>query len=204
MVTATDIVRICYAEAGYAEKDNVFDLYSNVVGSKNYTKYAKECADAGLFNGDKQGYDWCAVFVNWVMLQVAKTKNEVMRRLCQDGLCGAGCEQSVDYYKNHNRFFHEPKIGDQIFFEYDGDLSSDHTGYVVGISEDFVYTIEGNSHDKVSKNMYAKGYKYIFGYGRPIYDGEEEESKNEDTSIVKTHVVAPGDTLWDISMKYFK
>ena len=56
-----------------------------------------------------------------------------------------------------------PKSGNIIFFDWDHDGTSDH----VGVENNIVYTIEGNSGDKIAKLSYEKNSPYIMGYGTP-------------------------------------
>ena len=44
---------------------------------------------------------------------------------------------------------YEPRSGDIIFFDWDGDMSADHVGIVEKVENGRVYTVEGNSGDSV-------------------------------------------------------
>ncbi|MDQ7827342.1 MAG: CHAP domain-containing protein [Candidatus Eremiobacteraeota bacterium] len=57
-----------------------------------------------------------------------------------------------------------PKAGDAILFDWDGDNTPDHIGIVEKVEGGKVYTIEGNSSDKVSKRSYALNSGSIDGY----------------------------------------
>jgi hypothetical protein len=59
-----------------------------------------------------------------------------------------------------------PKAGDAILFDWNGDNTPDHIGIVEKVQGGKVYTIEGNSSDKVSKRSYALGSGDIEGYVR--------------------------------------
>ena len=61
----------------------------------------------------------------------------------------------------------EPSAGHIIFFDWDGDSVSDHVGIVEKVENNIVYTIEGNSGDKIAKLSYEKNSPYIMGYGTP-------------------------------------
>ncbi|WP_143352927.1 CHAP domain-containing protein [Enterococcus villorum] len=60
-----------------------------------------------------------------------------------------------------------PKSGNIIFFDWDGDSVSAHVGIVEKVENEVVYTIEGNSGDKIAKLSYEKNRPYIIGYGIP-------------------------------------
>ena len=63
-----------------------------------------------------------------------------------------------------------PKAGDLIFFRSAGvSRASDHVGIVRYVKNGRVYTVEGNSSNRVSANDYALSDTYIVGYGRPNY-----------------------------------
>ena len=67
MSKPSDIVTIALAEVGYREKAsnaNLDDKTANS-GAANWTKYARDLAAAGYYNGNKNGYAWCDVFVDW-------------------------------------------------------------------------------------------------------------------------------------------
>ena len=56
------------AEVGYLEKKTNKNLDSKTAnaGYNNYTKYARDLdAISGFYNGKKQGYAWCDMFVDW-------------------------------------------------------------------------------------------------------------------------------------------
>lgn len=166
--TVLDIAR---AEIGYHEKASNSQLNDKTAngGSGNYTKYAKELAATKIHNGNKNGYAWCDVFVDWLFYK-AFGESTAMSMLCQPAYsAGAGCLYSAQYYKSAGRWYSStPQAGDQIFFTSNGDVS--HTGIVESVSGDTVTTIEGNTSDAVARRTYQIGSSYIYGYGRPRYE----------------------------------
>ena len=66
MSKPADIVAIALAEVGYREKatNSVLDDKNANSGSNNWTKYARDLAAAGYYNGNKNGYAWCDCFVD--------------------------------------------------------------------------------------------------------------------------------------------
>jgi len=171
MSKASEIVAIALNEVGYKEKASNKNLDSKTAnaGSSNWTKYARDLAAADYFNGNKNGYEWCAVFACWCFYKAYGAK-EGQRIQCQTGPYGAGCGFSMQYYQQQKRFDKNPKVGDQIFFRYSGSSGADHTGIVVEVTSSQVKTVEGNSGDQVKKNTYARTYGCIIGYGHPLYD----------------------------------
>ena len=178
-----DVIKIAKAEVGYLEKASNSNLDSKTgnAGSKNYTKYARDLDKiAGFYNGRKQGYAWCDVFVDWCFVKAYGVDN-AKRLLCQpDKSLGAGCVYSMRYYKSKKQLYSSPKVGDQIFFkDSDGDVI--HTGIVYDVDGTYVYTIEGNTSSVagvvanggcVREKKYKLSYNRIAGYGRPAYDAK--------------------------------
>ena len=169
------------AEVGYCEKasnSNLDDKTANA-GRNNYTKYARDLDKvSGFYNGRKNGYPWCDVFVDWCMYKTFGAEN-AKKLLCQPNKsAGAGCTSSMNYYKSKKQFYTSPKVGDQIFFK-DSEGGAKHTGYVEGIDGTYVYTIEGNTSSAsgvvanggcVARKKYKLNDAAIAGYGRPKYD----------------------------------
>lgn len=167
MTPQKQIINLAFSQVGYHEKDSAADLdNTDGGGSGNYTKYARDLdAVPGYYNGQKQGYAWCDVFVDWLFVQCFGA--DVGRRMLYQPLqsAGAGCTYSYQYFKAAGALYHEPKPGDQIFFG--STTLSTHTGIVVDVDADTVYTVEGNSGDAVQKRAYKLGSSNIVGYGRP-------------------------------------
>lgn len=176
-----DLITIAKDEVGYLEKASNSNLDSKTAnaGSNNYTKYARDLNNiSGFYNGKKQGYPWCAVFVNWCFVQAFGVDN-AKRLLCQPSKSlGAGCEYSMQYYKNAGRFKTSPAVGDQIFFK-DSSGNIGHTGIGYNVDKSYVYTIEGNTSSAsgviangggVYQKKYLLNYNRIAGYEHPAYD----------------------------------
>lgn len=175
--TAKQLVAIAEAEIGYHEKASNSNLDSKTAnsGNKNYTKYGRDLHEAGYYNGNKNGYDWCDQFVDWCFYQLCgRNKDKAEYLECQTGNYGAGCGYSLKYYKAAGRFDGNPKVGDQIFFKYGADDSTaDHTGIVVGLTAKMIRTVEGNSGNEVKRKAYRRFDQTIIGYGHPRYDADE-------------------------------
>ena len=171
MSKASEVVAVAISQIGYKEKATNKNLDDNTAnaGSANWTKYARDLYAAKYYNGNKNGFAWCDVFVDWCFFK-AYGATEGQRIECQTGDCGAGCTFSMQYYQAKGRFDKNPKVGDQIFFRYSGSSGADHTGIVVEVTSSQIVTVEGNSGDQVKKNTYARTYGCIIGYGHPLYD----------------------------------
>ena len=168
MSKPSDIVTIALAEVGYREKASNASLDDKTAnsGAANWTKYARDLAAAGYYNGNKNGFAWCDVFVDWCFFK-AYGAVEGQRIQCQTGPLGAGCIFSAQYYQQKGRYDRNPKVGDQVFFQSGGEIG--HTGIVVEVTDSSIVTIEGNSSDQVKRNTYSRSNSYIAGYGHPLY-----------------------------------
>lgn len=174
-IYTSDVLRIASNEVGYKEKETNYDLDSKTAnaGDGNWTKYARDlwAADPHFYQGPKNGFDWCTVFVDWCIYEASgRDAARAQAALYYTGPYGAGCGPSVSYYKQAGAWVSTPKAGDQIFF---GSASSvRHTGLVEKVEGGKVYTIEGNSGNMVCRREYSLKDSSILGYGRPAYDGE--------------------------------
>ena len=141
MSKPSDIVTIALAEVGYREKASnaALDDKTANAGAANWTKYARDLAAAGYYNGNKNGYAWCDVFVDWCFFK-AYGAVEGQRIQCQTGPLGAGCIYSAQYYQQKGRYDRNPKVGDQVFFQSGGEIG--HTGIVVEVTDSTIVTVE--------------------------------------------------------------
>ena len=174
------ILDIANAEVGYLEKskkayqEDPTVLYDKTrgAGQDNYTKYAKEMDSLNIYNGIKQGYPWCDVWIDWIFMQ------SVGLDRARELLIGwsAGCTQDWNWLKNAGRIVNEPQRGDLIFFR---DLS--HIGIIEKVENNKIYTIEGNTSNaaelimnggEVAKKVYDRNSLAIFGFARPNYNNE--------------------------------
>ena len=127
------VISLALSQEGYLEKASnaQLDDFKANAGNKNFTKFARDLdAIPGFYNGRKNGFPWCDVFVDWLFVQAFGAEN-AKKLLCQPGKSlGAGCGYSARYYKANGQFHtKDPKPGDQVFFlDSAGDVA--HTGLV--------------------------------------------------------------------------
>lgn len=194
------LIATARAEIGYIEKETNSKLDDKTAnaGDGNWNKYARDLDALGVvYNGRKNGYAWCDIFVDWCFIQTFGLELG-LRLLCQakKGV-GAGCSGSANYYKQKGRFHKSgPQPGDQIFFTKDGGKSFYHTGIVTEIKGGKVYTVEGNTSSTpgvvenggmVRDKSYSLSYAKIGGYGRPDYSlvrGDDEEMTQEQFNVM--------------------
>ena len=209
---ASAVIAVAIGELGYVEKASNSQLDSKTAnpGSANWTKYARDFDEKypKWYNGKKNGYEWCDMFVDWCFVTAFGYEN-ALRLLCQpERSCGAGCTWSAKYYKQKGQFFtSNPQVGDQIFFGTSIDNCT-HTGLVEKADSSKVYTIEGNTSNKCARRSYALNSAKIVGYGRPAYDAEPgntntgSQTPSSGTTSEVTYTVVAGDTLSKIAAKY--
>lgn len=175
-------------QVGYMGKrsNSQLDEYKANTSGK-WNKYARDLDALGdFYNGKKNGYDWCDVFVDWCF--VTTFGRSLGQKLLgqPDRSLGAGTGYSLKYYKQMGRLFSNPEPGDQIFF---GDSKSTwHTGIVSKVAGGYVHTIEGNAGNPsaVRAARYTIGGKNIKGYGRPDWALVPDEKEDNDVVYYKT------------------
>ena len=114
--------------------------------------------------GFTEHVEWCACFVSWCANQCGYLDTVIPKY--------AGCTIGVQWFKARNQWADRsitPESGMIIFFDWDGDGVSDHTGIVEKSENGYIYTIEGNTSNSCSRRQYTVGYYQIAGYGIPIY-----------------------------------
>ena len=174
------VIATAQAEIGYLEKATNAQLDDKTAnaGANNWNKFARDLDNLGdLFNGKKNGYDWCGVFATWCFIQTfGKELGQAL--LCQPPKSlAAGVKYAANYFKNKGRFHtSNPQPADQIFFYGSSTDVWQHTGLVEKVEGGKVYTIEGNTTGAsgvvyngggVARKSYALNYSRIAGYGRP-------------------------------------
>ncbi len=163
---AFDAVAAALSQIDYHEGNSKADFDGeNSAGSKNYTEYNRAM---GTISGS-YSYAWCAAFVSWC-LDVAGAKESAGGKFTS---CTLWVErlQELGLYSTRASGY-TPKAGDLIFFRSAGvSRASDHVGIVRFVKGGRVYTVEGNSSNKVALRDYALTDTYIVGYGKPKYTG---------------------------------
>ena len=109
--------------------------------------------------------EWCACFVSWCADQCGYIESGLVPKF-------AGCVDGANWFKSNGKWqdrTYEPKVGDIIFFDWEGDGTTDHVGIVEKCENGTVHTVEGNSGDACKQRQYAVGSSNIYGYGIPAY-----------------------------------
>lgn len=109
--------------------------------------------------------EWCACFVSWCANECGYIDAGIIPKY-------AGCVNGAQWFKDRGQWAdrnYEPAPGTIIFFDWEGDGETDHTGIVQKCENGIVYTVEGNSGDACRQRQYAVGSSSIYGYGIPAY-----------------------------------
>lgn len=150
---------------------NVLDLYNKVnietiTRNKITSSLIPEIGNTGdkywKWYGFNHRVEWCAVFVSYIANQNGILNTKVPKFVW--------VKVGVDYYKDKGLLKkpkeYTPKPADLIFFDWNNNGVIDHVGYVLNVSGDNVYTVEGNvDHKDVRKKKYPLNSNYIYGYG---------------------------------------
>lgn len=151
-VYADDLLEIAKSQLGYAESTKNYIINEEDSRKKGYSRY-------GDWYGDKYG-DWCAMYVSFC-LSYSEVVGVPYESNCQDWI-DILSDEKYDLYAEASEY--TPKVGDIIFFDWQGDGVSDHVGIVAEVTEATetepakVKTIEGNSSDRVEYNCIYRFY----------------------------------------------
>lgn len=170
------LIKTAKDEIGYLEKGGPYTLYEKKMsaGGKNYTKYNYEMNRIEPEVMDYPAH-WCDAFVDWCFMDTFGI--DLARKML--GGFDDYTPYSFQKFIDNDAWHQNPEVGDQIFFQ-NAEGKICHTGIVIKVTFDTVYTIEGNtksSNDEpfpndgcVREKAYRIDDKKIAGYGRPKYE----------------------------------
>ena len=86
----------------------------------------------------------------------------------------------AEAFKKNKQWHETPKIGDFVFFDFiiDDNLTINHIGLVIRVSEKQIVTVEGNTSgdgnqrnggEVMVKSRTLGARSFVVGYGRPAY-----------------------------------
>ena len=189
-IYAKDVIEVAKSYIGYHEGPNNWTVFAQVLDACGY--YAPQT---------KQNVAWCATFCNFCVLKAAipedrddeSKKYDAQNFMFQPSYNNYSASASLfaGYFKAANSWYLTPEKGDMIFFK----MSDGNIGHV-GIVEDTdgcITTIEGNAADQVQRKWYdfdeiGAGGR-IAGFGRPSYDGYEQDNDDDDDEIASYNCV---------------
>lgn len=183
MVTASDVLSIANDEIGYIAKktnsqlDNKTANAQTVKTGYKFTRYARDLFSAGYYNGDKNGYDWCTCFADWCFYVAAGRDKQVAETIKPLDVYGAVVKYAKAAYVRLGRCDNTPRVGDQAFIKFGGELA--HTALVLSVGNGTVTTVEGNTSQKINGveypsvvRIWTRNMSYFDSFGHPFY-GEQ-------------------------------
>ncbi|MBQ3981854.1 MAG: CHAP domain-containing protein, partial [Treponema sp.] len=143
-----DLIAVALSQVGYHEGNSDADMDGqNYSGNRNFVEYTRLYGklDNGEGNGTSYGYAWCAAFVSWCLRQARIPEDLVITEVSCPRFIKFLSSAGI-YRTRESRY--SPLPGDLIFFKNAGSTAtSTHIGIVVGTSDGYVYTVEGNADD---------------------------------------------------------
>ncbi len=120
------------------------------------------------------GVAWCAIFVSYCFYKAGMPLSSIPPTSNKKGF--AYCPYGVKYFQDQKKFDKNPKVGDIVFFDWQGDGTSDHVGIVEKVlGNNQVGTIEGNTSYNNNSNggevmRRKRKLSAIQGFAHPDYD----------------------------------
>ena len=139
-VWAWDLVAAAQSQLGYAESEKNYEVQPDGVTTLGYTRY-------GDWYGIPYG-DWCAMFVSFC-LNYAGVPRESMPIESSVPRWAQMLAEQGQLYSCSDR---DPRPGDLMFLDGDGDEAPEHMGIVEEFGEDLV-VIEGNTSSNVVERV---------------------------------------------------
>ncbi|NLD88293.1 MAG: Cna B-type domain-containing protein, partial [Clostridiales bacterium] len=141
----------------YQESAANYIVMDDGVTIKGYTRY-------GAWHGDPYG-DWSAAFVSFCLNYAEIPETEIPYEVSCNDWTDILSSYEWNLYRGAGGYV--PKKGDIVFFDTNGDGSSDHAGIVKEFNAETarIETIEGNSANRVQYGTYTTDDFRICGYG---------------------------------------
>lgn len=155
-----DITAVALSQVGYHESNDVLDLSGNT--ADGYSDFTEYCRWHGYY------YGWCALFISWCARQAGVPESIIRNNSLADGTGGNFGEKNVYAFSEH-----EPQKGDIVYVDNDDDPEADHVGIVYAVDDEFIYTVEGNTSNRVYDIKYYKesGIQFYYSYTKIVYYG---------------------------------
>jgi hypothetical protein len=158
-----DVINVALSQAGYREGDSEGELDgSNPSGTGNYAEYNRFYGKIG----DSYAYAWCGSFVYWCMMHAGVPSKAYRPSL--------SCSKLVSNFREDGGLREKgsgyvPAGGDIVFFANTNTGSPSIYGIVVCVTDEWIYTVEGDGDNRVNVRRYRPDDSYIYAYGVPAY-----------------------------------
>ncbi|MGC5009827.1 CHAP domain-containing protein [Streptosporangium sp. DT93] len=175
--TATAVSRSTIVSVAQGQLDNAARNAESPLGSgcNYYTGHFRSWKpSAGCPSKDGVQWrdsDWCADFSKYVWRNAGVPHADVPET--SGGILTGWASSFKDYGVQHGTWHtrasgYTPQPGDAVVFDWDQSGDIDHVGIVSSSNAGTVYTIEGNSGDRIKANSYARSNVDIVGYSAPV------------------------------------
>lgn len=147
-----NVALVAKSQIGYTQSGRNYEV-DDAGGKHGYTRY-----------GAWYGYpysEWCAMFASFCLHYAGVEQADIPY--------AAGCVywterlEDAGLYKSAGEY--EPKTGDLVFFDTDGDGASDHVGIVTELRGETMETVEGNVGGEVVEKRHELTDEDVFGFG---------------------------------------
>ena len=146
---AEDIVGIALTQEGYKE-----------VG-ENYTKYNV------WYYGYNQSAMWCAIFISWCANQAGIPTSIIKKNALASGYNVSNMQNNLYGAPAYKLGSKTTAPGDIAYIGNSKKNVSNHVGLVWSVDSNYIYTIEGNSGNKVTKHKYSAKTGQLAGSTNP-------------------------------------
>lgn len=167
-----DIVLVAESQVGYQESSENY-IVAEDGRHMGYTRY-------GEWYGEPYG-DWDAMFAAFCLYYGGVPDSIVPYEA--DSTQWIALLEKAGLYRVAEA--HEPQCGELIFLKQeDGGTAQLRVGVIAEVSGDRLWTVEGNSEDKVERLSYERTSAQIQGYGLLSPDTDNNVSEIQETEIV--------------------
>ncbi|MEU9891213.1 FG-GAP-like repeat-containing protein [Sphaerisporangium sp. NPDC051011] len=178
-VSRDSIVSVAQSQLNNSSRNHEQPLGSGCNYYTGYFRTWKPAAGCPATDGVQwRDSDWCADFSKYVWknagvpyADVPETSGGVLT-----GWVSSFKDYGTMYGTWHTRASgYTPQPGDALVFDWDQNGVIDHVGIVKSANSSTVYTIEGNSGDRVKENSYSRTNIDIVGYSSPVGAGDVDD-----------------------------
>ncbi|MFG1679219.1 FG-GAP-like repeat-containing protein [Nonomuraea sp. NPDC049269] len=207
-VTRGNIVAVAQSQFANASRNHEEPMGS---GCNYYTGYFRSWKPAGgcpATDGVQwRDSDWCADFSKYVWKNAGVPEADVAET--NGGVLTGWASSFKDYGTKHGTWHarstgYAPQPGDAVVFDWDQSGDIDHVGIVKSSNATTVYTIEGNSGDRIKENSYSRTNVDIVGYSAPVgaEDGPPATPATDASGTSDVRADFNGDGLDDVAAFY--
>ena len=121
-------------------------------------------------------YPWCAIYVSAVF----------WKAIGESRFAEMACDAMIQKFQNLGLYSTSGQgdVGDVLFYDWDGNGTSDHVGIITEVTANGYTVIEGNKSDAVGYRTISASYPFIKGYGFATrLDDKAVDSATESSTV---------------------